>query len=284
MSSPRTRVTLTASQARTAFGQRLIHALLAICHDGEISLDEVQSLHLILRDGPREVNAIPFLFAITSAVLLDGQIDRLEQHRLRVGIERVVPKSVRLSIAEMLERFGLPVDDEDEPWIGWRSDPITARQLEYIRDLGGVASESMTKGQASRLIDQLLERRPPSPRQMMVLRFFDRLDVAERTKEEVSAWLDEFYREDEARERAWDRFKLDIGDDGTIRDPSVVPLGAFRSYLTQSASRNHAEGHSQISVDVVESAAGIPWIRVGVIVLSAFVLCAIGFISYALTR
>lgn len=150
-------------------------------------------------------------------------------------MERVVPKSGRMRLTELLSGLGLPSqgDDDDGPTSSgdWRSDPATARQLAYVRDLGGRADAQMTKGRASAIIDDLLERRPPTPRQHMLLRFYDRLDLRTKTKEEVSVWVDSLYIRDEAYERAWHIFKTEIGDDGSIRDPEVVPIGAYRKYM-----------------------------------------------------
>lgn len=227
------RVTLTKNEAASAYGQRLVHQILAISGDGALVIDEVRALHNVLREGPPGMNAVSFLRAKTTAILVDGQLDQLETYELRRAMERVVPKDVRENLTILLSNIGLPtIDQSENAWeYSWRDDPITARQYEYINVLGGVASERMTKGQASVLIDHLLETRPPTPRQQMVIRFFDRLDLMTNTKEQVSVWLDELFGQREDYQRAWDLFKVDVGDDGTIRDPTTVPIGAYRNYL-----------------------------------------------------
>jgi hypothetical protein len=231
------RVTLTQAQAASPFGQRLIHQIMAISHDGDLTIEEVASLHTILRNGPADMNAVPFLRTVTTSIITDGQLDAVEAYQLRRAMERVVPKAIRIDLTILLSRIGLPSSDEDDApgsRRSWRDDPVTARQLEFIRDLGGVPDERLTKGAASELIDDLLARRPPTPRQQMVLRFFDRLDLSSKTKEEVSVWLDDLYAQREDCERAWDRFKIETGDDGSVRDPLVVPIGAFRRYVKGS--------------------------------------------------
>lgn len=236
MANPK-RVTLTKAEAASAYGQRLIHQILAICDDRNLTIEEVRALHAVLMDGPMEIEAVPFLRAKTTVVIHDGQLDHLEMYQLRCAMERVVPKDVRSDLTILLSRIGLPTMEQEEEDGGyrvkrsWHDDPVTTRQLEFIRDLGGVATERMTKGAASLLIDQLLEHRPPSPRQRMVLRFFDRIDLMEQTKEEISIWLDGLYRQHEEYEQAWHLFKAEIGDDGTMCDPSMVPIGAYRRYL-----------------------------------------------------
>ncbi len=243
------RVTLTKKDAESPWGQRLIHQILAVSHDGELTIDEVRIVHARLREGPPTSNAIAFLRALTTNILADGVLDAIETYELRRAMERVVPKTVRMQLTELLSGIGLPTteieDDEDQRDApsrsrrlagDWRSDPVTQRQLSFIRELGGNANERMTKGAASELIDDLLERRPPTPRQLMLLRFFDRVDMAKRTKEEVSVWIDEFYATDERYERAWDQFKVDVGDDRTIRDPQSVPIGEYRKYMRRGVA------------------------------------------------
>lgn len=233
------RVTLTRNQAATAYGSRLINQILAMSRDGIFEVAEVKALHELLRAGPVDFNAVQFLRAVTTEILVDDRLDEFESYRLRRAMERVVPKHIRGDISELLSRSGLPADDpddEEDPFAprmarSWYNDPITAKQFDYILALGGTPTENMTKGEASRAIDRLLHERPPTPRQQMVLRFFDRLDLMRSTKEEVGVWLDDLYIRNEEFERAWHRFKLEIGDDGTIRDPNVVPIGAFRRYL-----------------------------------------------------
>lgn len=237
------RVTLTQRQAATAYGQRLVHTILALSHDGNLSLEEVAGLTAVLRDGPADMNAVPFLRAICRDILADNEFDDMEAYRLRRAMERAVPKAVRMKVSELLSGLGLPSDEDEGPFGGartWRNDPATARQLDYIRNLGGCADAEMTKGAAARLIDALLQRRPPTPRQVMVMRFFDRLDLASKTKEEISAWIDDLYAQHESYERAWDRFKLDIGDDRTIQDPTIVPLGAYRQYIKAKSTTEAA--------------------------------------------
>ena len=242
------RVTMTAKQCASAYGTRLINLILSMSHDGELTIDEVRVLHNLLINGPETMAAVVFLRELTGTILLDGKLSELEAYQLRRAMERVVPKDTRMRLTELLSRIGLPTtnDDEDEDSEGsgrrpaWHDDPITARQAAYIQDLGGVPDERMTKGQASILIDALLISRPPSPRQQMVLRFFDRLDLMSKTKEEVSVWMDKLYASNPACERAWDKFKIHIGDDRTIRDPSVVPIGEFRKYMRPKTSHRRS--------------------------------------------
>jgi hypothetical protein len=190
--------------------------------------------------------------------MADGKVEQDEVYELQLAIERVVPKDVREELKEKrriayynspatenqleyLRRLGVNPRSEisrstaseliDETL---RQAPATERQLNYIRDLGGNVPPEMSKRQASELIDELLEqeaRQGPTHRQMMVLRFWNRLDMAHSSKDEITDWLSRFYKEDPRRKAAWDIFKVDSGDAGLQGDPSFVPLGAGEEYL-----------------------------------------------------
>ncbi|MFH1746632.1 MAG: hypothetical protein ABIG44_06255 [Planctomycetota bacterium] len=205
--------------------------ILDTCHDGRLDIREVEELHIFLRRDTSTIAAVQYLRAITRECVTDGTVDDAEAYRLKVAFERVVPKAVRGVVSTHLEGIGLPAVDDDDAAPAWTRDEATARQIEYIVNLGGAVSPQMTKGDASKLIGELLERRPPSPRQTMVLRFFNRLDLAQATKDDVSLWIDEFYASDGRFERAWDRFKRATNHDPFELNPTIVPVGAFKDYL-----------------------------------------------------
>lgn len=120
----------------------------------------------------------------------------------------------------------------------------TERQLQFIRDLGGNPPEGISRAGAEVLISQLLvkqresfdKEQPPTPRQVMVLRFWNRMDLASTSKWEVTNWLSQFYAEDSRRLAAWEMFKAEIGDDGSQRDPSFVPIGTGMEYLKKTTA------------------------------------------------
>jgi len=109
----------------------------------------------------------------------------------------------------------------------------TERQLQYIRDLGGNPPAGITHADAAGMIKQLLARQQPTPRQMMVLRFWNKTDLMQSTKDEVAAWLGQFYNEDPRRKEAWEIFKQENEEDGSQHDPSSVPIGVGESYLNR---------------------------------------------------
>ncbi len=226
-----TRITLTKSEAETATGARLLDLILDMCHDGQLDFREIETLHAVLCHDTSRIAAIQYLRTITAAAVEDGAIDDMEAYRLKLAFQRVVPKQIRGIVSTHLEGIGLPANDDYDTEPAWVHDDATVRQLEYIAALGGTASPKMTKGEAAELIDQLLERRPPTGRQLMVLRFFDRLDLANATRDDVSLWLDTLYGSDGRYERAWERFKRATNHDPYGRDPKIVPVGAFREFM-----------------------------------------------------
>jgi hypothetical protein len=223
------RITLTKKQADSTLGKKLLGIIFDVCHDGEIETSEIKRLHDFLLANPSDIPSAVLLRAQTREMLGDGRIDPIDEYNLKLYFVRIVPKELRGIIETHLEDMGVPASIEEEP--KWHRDPATAKQIDYIIGLGGTVRNSMTKGQASEMIDGLLECRPPSPRQMMLLRFYNRLDLADQTKDEVSAFIDELFFIDIRYELAWDRFKRETGQDRFEMDPSTVPIGAVSHYM-----------------------------------------------------
>lgn len=235
-----TRITLTKAQADSPQGRALIEWILAACHDGALDISEVEKLHAFLKREASDIPAFVFLRALTRDVVADGALDDTETYHLKKAFERVVPKEVRGIIATHLGDIGVPTVEEDEAEPRWTRDAATSRQLDYIIALGGRVTQGMTKGDAARMIDGLLERRPPTPRQVMLLRFFDHMQLLSSDKDAVSLWVDELYAENPEYEQAWARFKRATNHDPRGQDPSVVPIGAYVNYLRRSASTPQA--------------------------------------------
>ena len=225
-----TRITLTKRESESPTGTQLIDLILKTCHDGELEIQEIDELHLFLRRDQSRIAAVAYLRALTREAVADGAIDGPEAYRLKQAFKRVVPKAFRGVVSTHLETIGVPTLDEGSDDVAWTRHEATFKQIEYVIDLGGKIAPGLTKGQASAQIDSLLERRPPTPRQQMLLRFFNRLDLSQLTKAEISAWLDELFCNQPDCEAAWERFKLDTDHDPRCRDPSVVPVGAFQQY------------------------------------------------------
>ncbi|XVJ58869.1 MAG: hypothetical protein HEQ23_05495 [Tepidisphaera sp.] len=225
-----TRVTLTAKEAGSPQGKTLLNVILSMIHDGDISLAEIVKLHDFLVGCPIPMNAVAFLRPKTRAIISDDRVDAAEAYDLKRAFIRVVTKEVRGVIETHLEAIGAPPKSRDRA-PAWHQDPATERQIQYIVDLGGTVTFPLTKGQASVLIDELLERRPPTPRQIMVLRFFDRMDLANSGKDQVSEWIDTLFGGLSPAERAWERFKRETKHDPLSSDAECVPIGAYRQYM-----------------------------------------------------
>jgi hypothetical protein len=234
---------MTAAEAASSEGQELIAKILAICHDGRITIQEVEDLHAWMGRVNATMNAIPFLRSITRDVISDDAVSPEEEYRLKRAFERVVIKEARGVVSTHLEGLGLPPSrsDEDSP-PRWHSDPVTTKQIEYISILGGTPAIGMTKGEASILIDELLSNRKPTPRQKMLLRFFDRLDLIDLPKEDVSEWIDEFFSREPRMEAIWDIYKRETGHDPHSQDFEAVPIGAFKHYLRREATSQSRVG------------------------------------------
>jgi hypothetical protein len=227
----RTRITLTKAECESPTGKRLIDLIFSMCHDGCLNISEVDELHIFLRNNSSPIAAIPYLRAITREAVADGAINDAEGYALKLAFERAIPKEARGIVSTHLQNIGLPAVDEYGETPAWTEHEATHKQIAYIVDLGGTITPGMSKGEASELIEQLLERRPPTPRQTMLLRFFDRLDLMQSTKDDVSLWIDQLYASDERLERAWERFKRETNHDPFEQDATIVPVGAFKSCL-----------------------------------------------------
>ena len=154
-------------------------------------------------------------------------------------------KEIRQFIAPPVPRPRSPVllrnaldreDNDENP--DWQSDTATERQLDYIANLGGTPRKGMTKGEASEYIDALRGKNPrsaetPTPRQMMVLRFWDKLDYKTKSKDRISGWLDEWYESDPDRLKAWELFKHEHNDP---QKPEAVKIGIGQEYLKRIKS------------------------------------------------
>ena len=118
----------------------------------------------------------------------------------------------------------------------------TEKQTCFIRELGGNPPAGISQAAATKLIETLLveqretqaRERSPTPRQTMVLRFWNRMDLVQSSQWEVEQWLSQFYREDPRRKEAWEIFKKENGDDGSQHNPSWVTIGVGESYLSKS--------------------------------------------------
>ena len=219
---PSQRLSLTKGQLASPVGQDFLGLLLEIGKDGVLEYEELERLSDFLNQHKNcEITGISFLFNLMVEVCEDQKITPEELVEIQLGIERVLPPATRAEI----KRSRLALLPPPLP------EPATERQLEYILILGGTPPPFLSKWDASELIDQLKQSPPASPRQIMFLRFWGRMDLVSCSRDEVTAWMSDFIDEDERRKRAWNRYKEQIGDDGSQRDPAFVPIGIGPNYL-----------------------------------------------------
>src|SRR4051812_45586796 len=91
----RTRITLTKAECESPTGKRLVDMILSMCHDGCLTIAEVDELHIFLRNDASAIAAVAYLRAITREAVADGAINDAEAYALRLAFERVVPKEAR---------------------------------------------------------------------------------------------------------------------------------------------------------------------------------------------
>lgn len=222
------RVSLTKKQLATAAGQALLGLLTNITRDGDLSAAEVEHLRAWLAENGTAVDvpAIAWLSELVQAALADGKVTADERAEMLLAFDRVLPPEERI-IAKM-RRNSAP-----KPARARKEPRATERQLDYMRVLGIAFDEAkITKEEASDLISAKLgTAESVSNRQLMVLRFWNRLDLVGGGKRGVSEWLDEWYTKDQRHREAWELWKRENGDDGRQGDPGRVPVGVGPEYL-----------------------------------------------------
>jgi hypothetical protein len=251
------RITLTKAHVATDQGARLVDLLLEIGIDGELTDSELLRLSDWLKSAPSEIPAIRHLREILDDALQDGVLSKDEKALLHKQIERTLPSTERERLAIARKNLAALAKERDDAakeaaaeeklkakekeaaaralerikWEEERNRP-TEPQLNYIRRLGGKLKEKGTRLDASLLIEELLKtNRTITPRQWMILRFWDKTPDANWGKPEVSQWMDDFYSEDEDHQLAWELFKEENGETGISKDPELVPLGCGSEYL-----------------------------------------------------
>lgn len=123
--------------------------------------------------------------------------------------------------------------DIESPWF-W-SIPAEQEQIEYLRSHGIKADKYLTKDGAKELIREVKKCQPKrsyiTPRQMMVLRFWNKTPESGWSVDEVSHWLDSWHAEDTNRLAAWELFKKETNDNGEAEEYAQIPVGIGFHYL-----------------------------------------------------
>jgi hypothetical protein len=282
------KIALSPKQRESEIGQELIKLLLLITHDGPVTEQGVRQLNDWLETKiESEIHAVPFLSELTRKVLRPGKPTREEMHEMQLGIERVLPKDLRSEIVEKRREVwmqewihspdnlkateaqldyirglgGIPSPELNVPEASELIEKLlanrtptgtcdaTEKQRKFIHDLGGDVPPDLTRSTASRLIQELMGHGiKPTRRQIMVLRFWNRMDLANGTKNEIAEWQESFYTENPSRKEAWELYKKRNKDDGTQRDPSWVKIGEGENYLLEVRAINLKVGKIVLAV------------------------------------
>lgn len=213
------RVTLTKKHLQIKEVEDFVGLLVNIASDGALEYEDLEKLTAWLNcHSHLDVPAVKFMIDLMLRICGDGKISGEEVFEIQLAIERVLPKEFRTHITKARKS-------------AYYDQAASENQLDTIQSITQRRPEGLTRRAASEMLDHLFANPPASNRQIMFLRFWNRLDLAEKSRREISEWMDAFVREDQARWLAWDLFKSDYKDDGSQRDPSFVPIGAATEYL-----------------------------------------------------
>ena len=273
-----TRIALTLAQCASPSGQELLKLLSDIVRDGLVTEEGVRRLNAWLGGkADSDIPAVKFLWEVSDRILRMGHMTTAKVFEMQFAIERALPKSIRGDVKERRQEAWLhsplkPKATEAQleyirglggtPTPGLNiaeasllidqllgnsdllpTQPATEKQLLYIRDLGGNASSGLTKSDASTLIEELKgDGSEPTPRQIMILRFWNRMDLANRSKGEITEWLNCFYAENSRRKAAWELYKCQNKDNGMQHDPSWVKVGEGENCLREIAATRRLVG------------------------------------------
>jgi len=197
----------------------LVLLLVNIASDGVLEHDELQKLTDWLNSNSHlDVPAVRFLVDLMVRICEDGKLAADEVFEIQLAIERVLPKEFRTNVTEARKA-------------AYYDQPASENQLDAIQSFTHERPTGLNRRAASEMLDRLFANPPPSNRQIMLLRFWNRMDLANAARHEISEWIDTFTAADHARWLAWSLFKEEHGDDGSQRDPSFVPIGIGEEYL-----------------------------------------------------
>jgi hypothetical protein len=136
-------MTLTPEQAGSPEGQELVRLLLEMEEDGLVSKEEVRRLNTWLQARTdADIPAFIFLSRLSDQILKKETLTPQNAYELQMAIRRILPAELQVYVIQHRHE-------------AWQTLPASARQLEYIRDLGGLPSGQLTRREAAILIEQL---------------------------------------------------------------------------------------------------------------------------------
>ena len=232
---PAKRVTLTDDQLRDHTAQELLALLENISADGILTDDEILRLDSWLHNaGQANIPALTYLRAVVSGVLADRLIIEEERKTIVAAILRIMPPEksalakVRFSEAEKHGHEAAAWELKEKQ----AAAAATPEQTRFLQAMGVSVPEGYTEAAASdRIASELGSGQPVTVRQIMLLRFWDRLDLADKGRTAVDEWIDGWYTEAPDRLEAWELWKSENGDCGRQDSPERVSVGAGKAYL-----------------------------------------------------
>lgn len=215
------RVTLTKSQLQEPEIQTFAALLLRIASDGTLDRADLEALTDWLNaHNESAVPAVKFLFDLLMRICADGRITDEEVFEIQLAIERILPKDFRAMVTGKRKE-------------AYYSQSASEAQLNLIAQQTGTRPDGLTRAQASEAIEANFSNPRASNRQLMFLRFWNQMDVAQYDRRQIAEWMDNFIAADHRRWAAWNLYKEVIDDDGGQNDPTLVPLGEYVNYLPQ---------------------------------------------------
>jgi len=226
-------VTLTEEQLREQTAVRLLDMLENISADGVLTDDEIVWLDSWLESAEKtELPALAYLRGIVRDVLADRVIIADERRAIVAAILRVMPPDKRSLARVRFAEAGKRGSTEESEWKADDNRPASPEQVKFIQAMGMKVAGECTSAKASEIIEgELSTSKPVSARQRMILRFWNRQDLASEGRASVDEWLDGFYAENPDRLAAWELWKSENGDCGRDDSPDRVDEGAGEIYM-----------------------------------------------------
>jgi polyhydroxyalkanoate synthesis regulator phasin len=144
--------------------EALTEILTEITEDGELTAQEIKRLiqwKIDWKTVARRGELKEFTDWFTEAIA-DGVIDREERRGIFKWAKDLEKRASERAAEEERARQASQRDVPPpyEPNTKWRDDPITEKQIRFLEELGAPRrkTKGLTKGQASKLIDELLEQ------------------------------------------------------------------------------------------------------------------------------
>ena len=228
-------VTLSQEQLKEQIAKDLLVLLEKIAADGRLTDEEILRLDGWLKNVRSDkLPALTYLRGRVEGVLADRVIIEDERRTIVAAILRVLPKAesdrLRTLFNETAEH-----DRQERSWelkLHHEKEEATPEQKQFLRAMGRALPDNCTRAEATEIVNEAIGvGQPVTNRQLMVLRFWNRMDLSNKGKAAVSEWLDAWYAEDPDRLTAWTLWKEEFREIGREDPPERVALDLGDAYL-----------------------------------------------------